>query len=343
MKILIVLILLSGLWACNSQTGKPAAAADDETTSVMGIIKSFDPALNTILSPDALTEIIADSLIWSEGPLWVEKQQMLLFSDVPANIVYKWTKQKGKQLYLKPSGFTGTDTSSFREPGSNGLLLDSTGRLILCQHGNRQIARMEAPLDSPAAKFTSLAGTFNGKKFTSPNDCVLSSSGELFFTDPPYGLQKMDDDPLKEMPWNGVYKVKKDGTVILLTDSVSKPNGIALFPGEKKLLVANSDPAKPYWYIWDISGDSLINGKIFYTAASQVEKGLPGLPDGLKIDKNGNVIASGPGGIYFFNSNGKNLGMIRLDEPASNCALSSDEKTLFITNKNYVLRVKMRK
>jgi gluconolactonase len=200
---------------------------------------------------------------------------------------------------------------------------------------------MDAPLNKPAPKFISIADHYDGKKFTSPNDCVISSSGEIYFTDPPYGLYKMDEDPLKETKWNGVYKVKKDGTVILLTDSITKPNGIALFPGENKLLVANSDPAKPNWYVWDIVDDKLTNGRIFFSATS-FDPSWKGLPDGLKIDKKGNVIASGPGGIYFFNSDGKKLGMIRLENPASNCALSPDGKTLFITNDMFVLRVKMK-
>lgn len=343
MKTCLGLLVIAVFIACNTTSKKSPPSNEEDPTSVMGIIKRYDPALDEIISSDALTEIIADSLEWSEGPLWIEDQKMLLFSDVPVNTVYKWTEANGKEIYLTPSGFTGTDYAPFREPGSNGLLIDSGGSLILCQHGDRRIAKMDAPLDKPAPRFISLASQYKGQKFTSPNDCVISSSGELFFTDPPYGLHKMDEDPLKETKWNGVYKVKKDGTIVLLTDSVTKPNGIALFPGEKKLLVANSDPAKPNWYVWDISGDSLTNGKVFYSAASFLEKGWPGLPDGFKIDKKGNVIASGPGGVYFFNSAGKNLGMIRLDFAASNCALSPDEKTLFITNDRYVLRVKMRK
>lgn len=343
MKSFFSVFVISGILACNTNSKNSTASIEDDPTSVMGIIKRFDPALDEIISSDALTEIIADSLEWSEGPLWIEDQKMLLFSDVPVNTVYKWTEENGKEVYLTPSGFTGTDYAPFREPGSNGLILDTSGNLILCQHGDRRIARMDAPLDKPAPQFISLASQYKGQKFTSPNDCVMSSSGELYFTDPPYGLHKMDDDPLKETKWNGVYKVKTDGSIVLLTDSVSKPNGIALFPGEKKLLVANSDPAKPNWYVWDISGDSLTNGKVFYSAATFLEKGWPGLPDGLKIDKKGNVIASGPGGVYFFNSEGKNLGMIRLDKAAANCALSPDEKTLYITNDMYVLRVKMKK
>lgn len=342
MKILFALIAAAVITACHSASDTTTSTVKTTTTPVIGTIERYDPALDEIISPDAKIEIIADGLTWSEGPLWVETHSMLLFSDVPANKIYKWTKEKGKEIYLDPSGFTGGDITPFREPGSNGLLLDEAGKLIICQHGNRQLARMDAPLDKPVAKYISLANQYQGKKFTSPNDCAVSSSGELYFTDPPYGLHKMDDAPLKEMPWNGVYKVKKDGTVILLTDSLSKPNGIALFPGENKLLVANSDPEKPNWYVWDIDGDALKNGRVFY-AAIPTDPSWKGLPDGFKIDKKGNVIASGPGGIYFFNSIGKKLGMIRLENAASNCALTTDEKTLFITNNMYVLQVTMKK
>lgn len=308
----------------------------------IGAILKFDKALDEIIAADAKIEIIADGLDWSEGPLWVPEQNMLLFSDVPANTIYKWTAANGKALYLNPSGFTGTDNASFREPGSNGLLLDENGNLVLCQHGDRRLAKMNAPLDNPAPNFTVLADHFENKKFNSPNDCVLSSTGEYYFTDPPYGLKLMDDDPLKETTWNGVYKRKTDGTILLLSDSITKPNGIALFPGEKKLLVANSDPQKPLWYIWDINGDKLTNGKVFFDPRP-LDSAWRGLPDGLKIDSRGNVIASGPGGVYFLNSAGTKLGMIRLQNPASNIAITPDERTIFITNDMYVLRVEMKR
>ena len=307
----------------------------------MGTIERTDPLLDAIISPDAKAEIIAEGFDWSEGPLWIEEHKMLLFSDVPANTVYKWTEKKGKEVYLTPSGYTGA-VKRGGEMGSNGLTTDNEGNLVLCQHGNRQMARMDAPLDKPQAKFTSIANSYNGKKFSSPNDAVYNSKGELFFTDPPYGLEtKGDDDPKKELPYNGVYKVKKNGEIILLTDSLTRPNGLAFFPGENKLIVANSDPAKPYWYIFDVTeNDSLTNGRIFYDASSV--KNAKGLPDGFKIDKNGNVFATGPGGVYFFNKDGKLLGKLKLDNATSNCALSADEKTLYITNDMFVLRFKMR-
>jgi gluconolactonase len=219
--------------------------------------------------------------------------------------------------------------------------MDSDGNLVLCQHGNRQMARMDAPIDKPEPKFVTLADKYKGKLFSSPNDATFNSKGELFFTDPPYGLlSQSDNDPAKQTSWNGVYKVKKNGEVILLTDSLTRPNGIAFFPGEKKLLVANSDPQKPNWYIFDVDGDKLSNGKIFYHAVS--EKGMKGLPDGLKIDKQGNVFATGPGGVHIFNKDGKLLGRLRVDAATSNCSLSADQKTLYITNDMYVLRFKMR-
>jgi gluconolactonase len=312
-----------------------------EKYKTIGTIERYDSSVNNIISKDTKAEIIAEGFEWSEGPLWIEKHNMLIFSDVPMNTIYKWTEEKGKEVYLKPSGFTGTETKS-KEPGSNGLILDADGNLVLCQHGNRQMARMDAPLDKPEAKFITLANKYNGKRFSSPNDAVYNSAGELFFTDPPYGLPMQNDsDPGKEISFNGVYKVKKDGTVILLVDSITRPNGIAFLPGEKKLIVACSDPNKPNWYIFDVHGDLLINGKIFYSAADR-DKSWRGLPDGFKVDKNGNVFATGPGGVNIFNSEGKKLGLIRLENSTSNCALSPDEKTLYVTNDMYVLRIKLR-
>lgn len=329
MKNIFILSLLITT-SCMSQT----------SNKTVGIIEKYDDALDKIISPGAKAEIIAEGFDWSEGPLWIEKYKMLLFSDVPTNIIYKWTEAHGKEIYLTPSGYTGS-VQRGGEMGSNGLTLDNEGHLVMCQHGDRRMARMDAPLDKPQPKFVTLADKLNGKRFSSPNDATYNSKDELFFTDPPYGLiSQSDNDPSKEITWNGVYKVKKTGEVILLTDSLTRPNGLAFFPGEKKLLVANSDPQKANWYVFDIDGDKLTNGKIFYHAVS--EKGLKGLPDGLKIDREGNVFATGPGGVHIFNKDGKLLGKLKLDEATSNCSLSGDQKTLYITNDMYVLRFKMR-
>ncbi len=309
--------------------------------STIGSIERLDASLDTIISADAKIEIIATGLDWSEGPLWIEKNKMLLFSDVPQNTIYKWTEEKGKEIYLSPSGYTDTAKRG-GETGSNGLLLDSAGNLVLCQHGNRQMAKMNAPITKPAANYTSLAAKYTGMRFNSPNDAVYNSKGELFFTDPPYGLEKNMADPKKETPYQGIYRINRDGTVSLLLDSITRPNGIAFFPGEKKLIIANSDPEKPYWYIYDVDQNSnLQNGKIFYDASGG-GKELKGLPDGLKIDRNGTVFASGPGGVWVFTATGKLLGKIKVPEATSNCALSTDQKILYITNDMNVLRIKLR-
>ncbi len=332
MKMIFPLLIISIMAACQQK----------ENFKTTGQIERIDPAMDSIIDAGVKPEIIAEGFEWSEGPLWVEAHRMLLFSDVPRNTIYKWTEQIGKELYLELSGYTGSIKRN-GEMGSNGLLLDPDGNLVLCQHGNRQMAGMDAPVDKPVGKFITIADQYNGKRFSSPNDAVFNSEGELFFTDPPYGLiTQSDKDPGKEIPFNGVYKVKKNGQVILLVDSISKPNGLAFLPGEKKLIVASSDPAKPNWYLFDVNGDSLTNGLLFYSAAGH-DKAWKGLPDGLKIDKKGNVFATGPGGVWIFSFEGRLLGKIKLDEAASNIALSPDEKTLYITNDMYVLRLKMRK
>jgi gluconolactonase len=309
------------------------------TYKTIGTLERYDEALDKIVSKDAKAEIITDGFLWAEGPCWIEKHKMLLFSDVRRNTVFKWTEAKGKEVYLTPSGYTGSVPRG-GEMGSNGLTLDNKGNLVLCQDGDRKMSRMDAPLDKPQAKFVTLADKWDGKKFNSPNDAVFNSKGELFFTDPPYGLVTgSDNDPAKEIKFNGVYKVKKNGEVILLLDSLTRPNGIAFFPGEKKILIANSDPQKPNWYIYDVDGDKLKNGRIFYSAAGV--RGA-GLPDGFRIDKKGNVYSAGPGGLHIFNKEGKLLGKLIVPGPTSNCSFSGDQKTLYITNNNQVLRLKLR-
>jgi gluconolactonase len=335
---LILSITLNTDVSCNILSNNESK---NSNRKIIGTVESYNSDLNNIIDSGAKVEIIADGFVWSEGPLWVEKYNMLLFSDVPSNTVYKWTEAKGKEVYLKPSGFNGIGSKS-KETGSNGLTFDLNGNLVLCQHGNRQMARMDAPLDKPEATFFTIADKYKGKRFSSPNDAVYNSQGELFFTDPPYGLQSQDDtDPKKEIAFNGVYKMKQNGTVILLADSITRPNGLAFFPDEKKIIISSSDPDKPNWYLYEIEGDSFINGKIFYSTTGY-NKSLKGLPDGLKIDKKGNVFATGPGGVYVFNSDGKKMGLIKLEKPASNCTLSPDEKILYITNEFYLLRIKMR-
>jgi gluconolactonase len=330
MKSFVIVFLLATFLGCKpGQVGKN-----------IGEIELIDSSLTAIINSGAKAEVIAEGFGWSEGPLWIESSQTLLFSDIPENKIYQWTAAKGKELYLKPSGYTG-EKSRDGSLGSNGLLLNSANELVICQHGNRQIVKMKTSFNHPSADFLTIAAMYNGKKINSPNDAVYNSEGELFFTDPSYGLLKMDADPDKEIPFNGVYKVKKDGQVVLLVDSLPMPNGIAFFPGYKKILISCTDGAKPNWYVYDVNGDSLSNGKMFYSGAG-IKNGKNN-PDGLKIDHNGNVFATAPGGIWIFNSNGNLLGKLLLPDAVSNCALSADEKILFITNGSIVLKFTMRK
>ncbi len=303
-------------------------------------LQPLDPAFNTLVSKNAKADILATGFLWSEGPLWVESQKMFLFSDVKANIIYKWTEAKGKQVYLKPSGYTGKIPRG-GELGSNGLGLNTKGQLVICQDGDRVVSIMDAPLDKPAAKYTKIATGYNGKKFDSPNDLAFMSNGDVYFTDPPYGLEKNTADPLKEAKYQGVYRIS-NGKVTLLTTAISRPNGIGIFPGEKRLIISSSDSLKANWYVYDLDKNGLLtNGKVFYSAQSTV-KHNNGLPDGLKIDKQGNVFAAGPDGIWVFNSTGKLLGKILVDDLASNLSFSADQKTIYVTNNHRVIRIKLR-
>jgi len=323
----LLLLVLCASWACN---------APEKT---FGTIERIDPALDSIVSSDAKIEILGEGYEWSEGPVWVASQNMLLFSDVPKNIIYKWTQEKGVETYLTPSGFTGDSTES-KEPGSNGLLLDDEGNLVLCQHGDRRLAVMNASIEAPKADFTSIADRFNGKRFSSPNDAVFYNYS-FYFTDPPYGLPKQDEDHAKEIPHNGVYVVPAEGSIKLIVDSLTRPNGLAFLPDRKTLIVANSDSTNATWYAFDLDEkDSVTSARIFYDATENL-KTEKGLPDGLKIDSKGNIFATGPGGIWIFSSAGKLLGKIRLPEKAANCALV-DDKILFITADMYLLRIKLR-
>ncbi|HZF65278.1 MAG TPA: SMP-30/gluconolactonase/LRE family protein [Chitinophagaceae bacterium] len=303
----------------------------------IGSIERFSPQINKLIKPDAKLEIIAEGYEWSEGPVWVEKEKMLLFSDIPRNSIYKWTEKGGAELYLKPAGYTGSEERG-GETGSNGLALTKDGKLVLCQHGDRRIAMMDAPLNAPQPRFISLADNYKGKKFNSPNDLVIRRNGDIFFTDPPYGLEKNMADQTKELSFQGVYKLSKNGDLKLLLDSIPRPNGIALTPDEKTLIVANSDGKTTRWHAYNFGrNDSLINHRIY--GAPYTEKGGA---DGLKIDSKGNVFATGPGGVWIFDKNGKTLGRLKIPAATSNCALSKDEKTLYITADMYVLRLKMR-
>ena len=304
-------------------------------------IERLDPALDRLIAPDAAIEILAEGYDWSEGPVWVKHGGYLLFSDVPQNVVYRWKQGEGAKPYLKPSGYTGSEPRG-GEMGSNGLTLDSTGHLVLCQHGDRRVARMETPTSDPQPKFATLADRYEGKRFNSPNDLVFKSNGDLYFTDPAYGLEKQFDDPKRELPYAGVYRRSRSGEITLLTKEMTRPNGLAFSPDEKLLYVAQSDADAAIWRVFDVKGDGTItNGRILLDVTSMT-KTRQGLPDGLKIDTDGNLFATGPGGVLIISPQGKHLGTILTGQATANCAWGDDGHSLYITADMYLMRVKVK-
>jgi gluconolactonase len=310
--------------------------------SDMPKIERLDPALDRLIAPDAKIEILAQDFDWSEGPVWVkEGGGFLLFSDVPQNVIYKWKEGERAREWLKPSGYTGSEPRG-AELGSNGLLLDAKGRLVICQHGDRRMARMDAPLSAPAPKFSTIAEKYEGARFNSPNDAVFHSSGDLYFTDPPYGMVKQFEDPAREIPYQGVFRVQRDGTVSLMTRDMTRPNGLAFSPDEKTLYIAQSDPAAPIWRAFSMKPDgSLGQGRVLFDATT-LAKTRRGLPDGLKIDTEGNLFATGPGGVLILTPEGKHLGTILTGQATGNCAFGNDGRTLYITADMYLMRVRLK-
>jgi gluconolactonase len=300
-----------------------------------GRTERLDPRLDALIPAGAALETVADGLEWAEGPVWDASRGGLLFSDVPRNVVLLWKEGSGVAEVIRPSGYTGKERFKGREPGSNGLAFDRQGRLVLCQHGDRRVARLE-----PDGSFTVLADRYDGKRLNSPNDLVFRSNGDLYFTDPPYGLPGAFEDPDKELPYQGVYRVTPEGKVSLMTRELSSPNGIAFSPDEKTLYVSNSDPKKPIWMAYPVLADgSLGPGRQFAEARAWVREG-EGLPDGLKSDRNGNLFATGPGGIHVFAPDGTRLGRIETGDRTGNVNWGEDGSVLFLAANHRILRLR---
>jgi gluconolactonase len=320
-------------------------AADRKT---LGRIERLDPKLDAIVAPGTAMEVIAEGFDWVEGPLWLpDDGGFLLFSDIPPNRVMRWKAREGVSVYLEQSGYPGPIPRPNHippdEPGSNALVRDPRGRLVLCQHGNRQVARMEAPVTRPEPKYVPLASAYEGKKLNSPNDAVFHRDGSLYFTDPPYGLPRKMEDPDKQLDFQGVYRVGTDGKVALLTRDLSRPNGIAFSPDFRTLYVANSDPKRAIWMAYDVAPDGTIGrGRVFFDATPWVGPEKKGLPDGMKVDVEGHLFATGPGGVLVFDKEARHLGTFATGEATSNCAFGEDGSTLFITADAYVLRLPLK-
>lgn len=299
-------------------------------------IVRLDPRMDRLVPTDAALEKIAEGFKWVEGPVWNRKENYLLFSDIPNNSILKWQDGKGISLFLKPSGYTGSEPFTGKEPGSNGLAFDSSGRLLIAQHGDRRIVRQEND-----GRITVLAERYQGKRLNSPNDLVFKSNGELYFTDPPFGLPKAFDDPQKELPFQGVYRLSKDGKLTLLIKDLKAPNGIAFSPDEKKLYITDVDFNHSAWRVYDVKADGTVgNGRVFADASRWKKAPFFG-PDGLKVDKEGNVFGARPGGVSIFAPDGTHLGSIELGGPTSNVAWSNDGSVLYITANTTIYRIRL--
>ncbi len=325
LKTILVCLAAAGLAAAARQAPAPAPPAAMTPVS----IERLDPALDRLIAPDAKIEVLAEGHDWTEGPLWIRTGRYLLFSDIPKNSIYRWKEGEGERLYLQPSGYTGQEPRG-GETGSNGLILDREGRLVLCQHGDRRMARMDAPLEKPAPNFVTLAARYQGKRFNSPNDAVYRSNGDLYFTDPAYGMEKQWEDPKRELPFAGVYRRRPSGEVMLMTSDMTRPNGLAFSPDERRLYISDthrsgSAAGPPHMRVFAVAEDgTLAGGEVFAVPTS-------GAFDGFRLDDAGRIWTSAGDGVHCYDPDGTLLGKVLVPEPVANVVFGGPKRNrLFI-------------
>jgi gluconolactonase len=324
-------------------TARAAVAGAPEAIAVVPRIARLSPALGRMIAPDAVIETIATGIRWAEGPLWVEAGQglgaYLLFADPAANIVRRWRKGGHATPFLDPSGAGGTDPKRVREPGANGLALDHAGKLLIANSGGRSIDRV----DLVTRRREVLIDRYRGKRFNSPNDLHVARDGAIYFTDPPYGLVDGDASPDKEMAINGVYRWTRGGGVELLDGSLTRPNGIALSPDERRLYVSVSDEVAPRIMVYDLDSAGLPgNARVWLDAKPMKARGGAGLPDGMKVARDGTLVCSVPGGMMILTPEAEPLGLISTGAPIANCAFGERGSALYLTANDRVLRVPLR-
>ena len=296
-----------------------------------GKIERLDDAFDTLVARDAKIEKIAEGFQFVEGPVWISEGGYLLFSDIPGNRIIKWSESGGATTYLEP--ILAPDANTGSQGGSNGLTRDADGNLVIAEYGNRRIARLNEDMSR-----TTIADNYGGNRFSSPNDVVVHSDGSMYFTDPPYGLPEGDVDPQKQMAWNGIYRLTRTGQVQLLTHQ-TMPNGLALSPDEKTLYVNNSGENERSVTAYRVLDDgTLDDGNLFLDVT---DNSASGAPDGIKVDVAGNIWTTGPGGIWVLSPAGEHLGTISPDERPSNLAFGNDGKTLYMTARTGLYRIRI--
>jgi gluconolactonase len=302
-------------------------------------ITVLDKRLSRIVDPAAPIETIAHDIQWAEGPAWIRNGGYLLFSDPPANIMRRWTRAGGVSVFLQPSGAAGTDPRLVREPGSNGLAPDRQGGLLIADSGGRAITR----LDLASRRKTVLVDRYKGKRFNSPNDLTIARAGAIYFTDPPYGFADGDQSPLKELDVNGVYRWSPGGAAELVDGTLTRPNGVALSPDEKRLYVSVSDEDAPRILVYDLDARGMPHARrVLLDAKPMMGAGVPGLPDGMKVAADGTMFCSAPGGMLIMTPEAEPLGLIHDDQAIANCCFGEDGRTLFMTSSTRVLRLRLR-
>jgi gluconolactonase len=299
-----------------------------------GWIRCLDRALDRLVSPAAPIEKIANGFLFTEGPVWSRPSRCLYFSDIPGNALLKWTPD-GKVTIVRKPVFPGSYTPGFGI-GPNGHTLDQEGRLISCEHGNRRLARTEQD-----GSITVLADRYEGRRLNSPNDVVVKSNGDIYFTDPPYGLPGHDASPHKELSFNGVFRLTPAGRLDLLVSNLRRPNGLAFSPDERKFYVANSEHARRIWMVYDARPDGAVaDGRVFFDANRHPARGVP---DGMKLDVLGNLYCTGPGGILVLSPAGRHLGTIVTPELPANCHWGDEDgRMLYVTARTGLYRIRLR-
>jgi gluconolactonase len=333
-----MLVLLTALSA-TACAAEPAASTKATITIIEdGRIDRWDPAMDAIVPKDWKIEKLAEGFGWAEGPVWIRSGGYLLFTDVPGNKMWKWSEKGGLEKFLDPSGAASVDPEVWREAGANGLAVFDAKSILLADTGNRAIQR----LDLETKKKTPVAMTWEGKKFSSPNDVVKMKNGVLFFTDPPYGFKKLDAAPEKEIPFNGVYRVGTDGKVTAIEKELTRPNGVALSPDESVLYVAQSEGKAAIINVYALDKDGNVTSKkLFQDTTDLAVAGSPGAPDGLTVAEDGTVFVTGPGGVIVLSKDGKRIGRIWDGKQTANCKFGDDGRTLYMTSHNMLARIRL--